>query len=80
MNLTQTEPALLIGLIGSIIVGALQQISDSGVVNGSGLQLVGLLITILPLIFGFITRSIVTSPATAAKLAGGTTTTYPTQP
>ena len=62
-----TEPALIIGLIASIIVGVAQQVSDSGIVsNAGGVQLLGLLITIVPLIAGAIIRNFVTpvgSPA-----------------
>lgn len=60
MNLLKTEPAVILGLVSTIIVGALTQIQASGVVNGNGLQLVGLLITLVPLVISFITRQLVT--------------------
>lgn len=57
----KTEPALLIGLAGTIIVGILTQVAGSGiVVNSQGQSALNLLLVIVPLIVGFITRSFVT--------------------
>jgi hypothetical protein len=62
-----TEPALIIGLIASIIVGVAQQVSDSGLVSNAGaVSVLGLVITIVPLIASAIIRNFVTplgSPA-----------------
>lgn len=62
----QREPALIVGLIGSILVLALEQIAGSGVVTGRGVDLVNSLVTILPLVFAAITRQLVYAPASLA--------------
>ena len=63
MTTIRNEPAVVIGLVGTIIVGALTTVAGSGLVTGSGLDVVNALITIVPLIFGLITRNFVTPVA-----------------
>lgn len=62
-----TEPALIIGLVASVVVGVAEQITSSGLVSNAGaVSLLGLVVTIVPLIAGAIIRGFVT-PAPAAK-------------
>ena len=62
----KTEPAVIIGLVASIIVLVAQQVLGSGVVtNANGVSILNLIISIVPLIAGIITRQFVT-PAGAA--------------
>ena len=59
----KTEPAVIIGLIASIIVLIAQQVISSGIISSTGaLQVLGLIVSIVPLIAGLITRQFV-SPA-----------------
>lgn len=60
MTTIRNEPAAVIGLIGTIIVGALTTIAGSGLVTGGSLDVVSLLITIVPLVAGVIARRFVT--------------------
>lgn len=59
------EPAAWIGLAGTIIVAALTSVAGSGLVSGGSLDVVNALISIVPLVFGLITRQFV-SPVSKA--------------
>lgn len=54
-------PAAWIALAVSIIVGALEQIVGSGLVTGTGLNVLNVLIAILPVIGGLFAGRYVTS-------------------
>ncbi len=55
------EPAVIVGLVASIIVLAAQQVINSGIVNSAGaLQVLGLVVSIVPLVAGLIIRQFVT--------------------
>lgn len=61
------EPAVLIGLAASIIVLVAQQVLSSGIVSSAGaVQVIGLIISVVPLIAGVITRAFVTPVAAPA--------------
>jgi hypothetical protein len=61
------EPAVWIGLIASIIVLVAQQVLASGIVSNAGaIQVLGLVVSIVPLIAGLIIRQFV-SPAPASS-------------
>ena len=67
------EPAVLIGLIASLIVLVAQQVLDSGIVSNAGaVQVIGLIVSIVPLIAGLLIRTFVT-PVAAPQLPAGTT-------
>ena len=62
----KTEPAVLIGLVASIIVLIAQQVLASGIVSSAGaIQVLGLVVSIVPLLAGLIIRQFVT-PAPSA--------------
>jgi len=62
----KTEPAVLIGLIASIIVLIAQQVLASGIVSSTGaIGVLNLVVSIVPLIAGLIIRQFVT-PAPSA--------------
>lgn len=74
MNITQTEPALFYSLLASIAVALLQVITQAGWVW----SVQHVLQVVAPLVAGFLTRFVVTSPATlAARYVPRTTTTTP---
>jgi hypothetical protein len=61
------EPAVIIGLIATIIVGIAQQIADSGLVSNAGaVSVIGLIVTVIPLIASAIIRGFVTPVAAPA--------------
>ena len=61
------EPSLIIGLIATIIVGVAQQIANSGIVSNAGaVSVIGLIVTIVPLIAAAIIRGFVTPVAAPA--------------
>ena len=63
MNLIKSEPAVFIGLVAGIIVLVAQQVISSGIVSNAGvLNFLGLIVSLVPLIAGLITRTF-TSPA-----------------
>ncbi len=63
MSIFNKEPAVVLGLIASIIVLIAQQILTSGIVtNASGVNVLNLVISVVPLIASIITRQFV-SPA-----------------
>lgn len=72
----QKEPALIIGAIATILLNAIAELAGVGLLSEAAANastniingLVPLIIAILPLILGAITRQFVTSPATAAAL------------
>lgn len=64
MNVLAKEPAALIGLLAGIIVAVAQQVVGSGIVTGSGLQVLDLVISIVPVVAGLLIRGLVT-PTTA---------------
>ena len=58
------EPALWIGLIGSIVLAVAQAVAGSGVISANaGQTLLNVVGTLVPLIVGIVTRFFV-SPAT----------------
>lgn len=57
------NPALIIGLVVTILVGALEQIAGSGIVNGNGLVLVNDLVSALPFIGTLLIHQLVTPVA-----------------
>jgi hypothetical protein len=62
---------LIIGLIASVILGVTQQVVDSGIVTSAGaLQLLGLVITIVPLVAAAIIRQFVTPVGKVTDPAG----------
>lgn len=63
MTLLRTEPAALIGLAATVIVGALTTVAGSGLISGNGLDVVNLLITVVPLVAGLIARNFVSPVA-----------------
>jgi len=59
----RTEPALIIGTVFSIILLVAQQVLDSGIVTNTGaIEVLGLVISIVPLLSAAIIRLFV-SPA-----------------
>jgi uncharacterized membrane protein len=57
------EPAVWIGLIGSIVLVVAQQIQSSGIItSANGVNIENLIISVVPLITGILTRQFV-SPA-----------------
>lgn len=67
MTTIRNEPVAVIGVLGTIIVGALTTIAGSGLVSGGSLDVVNLLITIVPVIAGLIGRRFVSPIAPASK-------------
>lgn len=58
------EPAVIIAGIAAVVIAALQTLAGSGIiVSSTGQSIVNVLLVIIPLIAGLITRSIVTAPA-----------------
>ena len=58
MTLWQKEPAVVIGVVLSIIALVAQQILSSGIVTSTGsVNLLNLIIGIVPLISGILTRT-----------------------
>lgn len=63
MNWWKTEPAVVIGVIGTIIVLVAQQALTSGLISSTGsVNFANFLISVIPAIMGVLTRSRV-SPA-----------------
>ena len=61
MSIWSKEPAVVIGLVASIIVVVAQQVAASGIVTSAGaVQWLNLIISVVPLIAGLLTRSQVT--------------------
>ena len=61
------EPAVIIGLAASIIVLVAQQVLSSGIVSSAGVvQVIGLIVSIVPLLAGILTRAFVTPVAAPA--------------
>lgn len=58
---TPTNLAPWIGLAAAIVVGALEQVVGSGLITGSGLDVLNLLITVIPLVAGLLTKRYTTS-------------------
>lgn len=71
-------PAAVIGLIATILVGALQQIAGSGLVDGHGLVFVNDLVTAIPIVAGLLIHQLVT-PTAAPVLPFGTQVRLPGQ-
>lgn len=77
MNLNK-EPAVIIGTVVAIVVGALATLSGNGFISdalaGKATDIVNsvaqLLVLLSPVIAGILTRPAVYSPATVAKLTG----------
>lgn len=72
----QKEPAVVIGVIATIVLNAIAELSGNGLISAGTAEAstnivnsgVSLLISILPIILALVTRQFVTSPATAAAL------------
>ena len=72
----KAEPAVILGLLGSILVAILTQVAGSGLIDGKGLVLVNDLVALIPIVVGIITRQLVT-PVADPTLPVGTTVTTP---
>ena len=72
----KAEPAVILGLLGSILVAILTQVAGSGLIDGKGLVLVNDLVALIPIVVGIITRQLVT-PVAAPVLPVGTQVTTP---
>lgn len=60
-NLLATEPAVVIGLVSSIVVIVAQQLLDSGIVTSDGgIKWLNFIVALVPLIAGLLTRTQVT--------------------
>jgi hypothetical protein len=68
MKLLQTEPAALLSILAAFIVGGLQALGANATLAP---DVANALSVLVPVLFGLITRAIVTSPATAARLRAG---------
>lgn len=63
MNWWKTEPAVLIGVVGTIVVLVAQQALTNGLISSTGsVNFANFLISVIPLVMGVLTRSQV-SPA-----------------
>lgn len=61
------EPAVLIGLAASLVVLIAQQVLASGIVSSAGvISVLGLVVSIVPLIAGVVIRAFVTPVAAPA--------------
>ena len=65
----KTEPAALIGVVATFLVGGLQALGANGVISTDVANALSILV---PVVAGIITRQIVYSPATVARLTGKT--------
>ena len=69
MSIFSKEPAAIIGLAATIIVGVLTQIVGSGIVDAKGVDVLNTLIAVIPVLAGLLIRQFVSpvpTPATAA--------------
>lgn len=64
----RTEPAAIIGVVATFIVGGLQALGANGTIAPDVANALSILV---PVVAGIITRQIVYSPATVARLLGG---------
>lgn len=75
-RLTANEPAALIGVLATFIVGGLQALGANGTVS---VDVANALSILVPVLAGIVTRQIVYSPATVAAItaSGDAGTTKP---
>lgn len=71
MGLFNREPAAILGIIAACVVAVIQTLAGQGVItNETSTTVQNLIVVAVPLIAAILTRFIVYSPASVAKLTG----------